>query len=268
MSILDGALTTLAFCWRLERSDGAGLALTSCDRDLDLDDVAFRSAPGITPAAIARSLGLDPDSAEVAGAVSADCLSETDLALGRWNGASAALFAVDWTEPDAERVALTSGEIGEVSIEGEAFSAELRGAAAKLSAVPCPSTSAECRAAFGDRNCRVDLGGRSFRAKVTAASSNRVDLDRTVDETLLFGRLRYVSGENCGANTSVLAVEGATIWLRDRPRADIEAGTVVELREGCDKTFGTCVSRFANGVNFRGEPHLPGTDLLTRYPGR
>lgn len=24
--------------------------------------------------------------------------------------------------------------------------------------------------------------------------------------------------------------------------------------------------RFANALNFRGEPHLPGVDLLTRYP--
>ncbi|MBN8804942.1 MAG: phage BR0599 family protein, partial [Sphingopyxis terrae] len=26
-------------------------------------------------------------------------------------------------------------------------------------------------------------------------------------------------------------------------------------------------SRFSNAVNFRGEAHLPGNDLLTRYPG-
>jgi uncharacterized protein len=32
-----------------------------------------------------------------------------------------------------------------------------------------------------------------------------------------------------------------------------------------DQRFSTCVSRFANALNFRGEPHLPGNDLLTRY---
>ena len=33
------------------------------------------------------------------------------------------------------------------------------------------------------------------------------------------------------------------------------------------KLFATCRDRFANAQNFRGEPHLPGNDLLTRYPG-
>ena len=34
-----------------------------------------------------------------------------------------------------------------------------------------------------------------------------------------------------------------------------------------DGLLATCAGRFANAVNFRGEPHLPGMDLLTRYPG-
>jgi uncharacterized phage protein (TIGR02218 family) len=55
--------------------------------------------------------------------------------------------------------------------------------------------------------------------------------------------------------------------VRDLPRGAVEAGCRVELRDGCDKRFETCVTRFGNAVNFRGEPHLPGNDLLTRYPG-
>ncbi|MGO1304812.1 MAG: phage BR0599 family protein, partial [Sphingomonas parapaucimobilis] len=42
---------------------------------------------------------------------------------------------------------------------------------------------------------------------------------------------------------------------------------LIELVEGCDKRLETCLSRFGNVVNFRGEPFLPGIDLLTRYPG-
>jgi hypothetical protein len=41
----------------------------------------------------------------------------------------------------------------------------------------------------------------------------------------------------------------------------------VELTQGCDKRAATCAERFANIANFRGEPHLPGFDLLTRFPG-
>ena len=55
--------------------------------------------------------------------------------------------------------------------------------------------------------------------------------------------------------------------LRDPPRFAPAVGDMVEIMEGCDKSFATCTARFANAANFRGEPHLPGMDLLTRYPG-
>lgn len=159
------------------------------------------------------------------------------------------------------------GELGEVAMNGTAFSAELRGAAGRLSEPICPSTSPECRAQLGDRQCRVDLAGRSMRARVIGAEGTRLQIDRELDERFRFGRLRYMSGANCGAISVVLAVEGDAVRVRDLPKSAIAAGCIVELREGCDKRFGTCVSRFGNAVNFRGEPHLPGNDLLTRYPG-
>jgi uncharacterized phage protein (TIGR02218 family) len=266
-SITDDLLTSVAFCWRLERADGAGLALTSGDGNIESDGIQYRSAPGVTPASVSRSVGLEPDSGEIAGALTADSLSESDLALGRWNGASVRLFAVDWENPEAETIPLLGGELGEVSIGGDGFSAELRGAAARLTKAPCPSTTSECRAAFGDKKCRVDLAGRTVRAAVVSASGNVLELDRGVDAKFLFGRLRYLGGNNCGLASTILSASGSAVSLRDRPRAAVEEGTIVELREGCDKRFETCVSRFQNAVNFRGEPHLPGTDLLTRYPG-
>ena len=37
---------------------------------------------------------------------------------------------------------------------------------------------------------------------------------------------------------------------------------------GCRKNFtDDCVTKFANGVNFRGEPHVPGNDQLAKVGG-
>ncbi|MFL6789431.1 MAG: phage BR0599 family protein, partial [Sphingomicrobium sp.] len=55
--------------------------------------------------------------------------------------------------------------------------------------------------------------------------------------------------------------------LRTAPSSAVAIGTPLEIIEGCDKRLETCSARFANAANFRGEPHLPGNDLLTRYPG-
>ncbi|MBI4922470.1 MAG: DUF2163 domain-containing protein [Devosia nanyangense] len=35
---------------------------------------------------------------------------------------------------------------------------------------------------------------------------------------------------------------------------------------GCDRQHATCRDRFANVANFRGFPHIPGSDFLLRYP--
>jgi uncharacterized phage protein (TIGR02218 family) len=266
-SIAEGELTAIAMCWRIERRDGAGIALTSHDESLLRDGVRHDPAPGVTPAAVSRSLGLEPQSGEMAGALSSDALSAEDLALGRWNGAAVRLTAVDWADSAGEAIALLSGELGEVAIEGEGFSAELNGAASRLNAPVCPATSPECRAELGDKACRVDLAGRTIIASVIEADNGELRLDRAAGDIFLMGRLRYLRGANCGVATTILAVDGDRIWVRDLPRAPVEAGCRVALREGCDKRFETCVGRFANAVNFRGEPHLPGNDLLTRYPG-
>ncbi len=267
MGIADGPLTSMALCWALERHDGAGIGLTSCDRPLDRDGNVFAPAPGMMPAAVTRSLGLDGHSGEVAGALSSAALDGEDLALGRWDGAKVALQAIDWREPGAAGVSLLSGAIGTVAIDGERFNAELSGASARLHEPVCPATSPECRANFGDKQCRVDLAGRTIVAFVQSASGGALTLDRAVDDKYLLGRLRYLSGANCGVSTTVTAVSGSTVTVRDLPRVPVEAACRIELREGCDKRFDTCAGRFANALNFRGEPHLPGTDLLTRYPG-
>jgi uncharacterized phage protein (TIGR02218 family) len=267
MGVLDGELTSVALCWRLERMDGAGIALTSHDAALVSEEVAYEPAPGIVPASVTRSLGLDPHSGEVAGALSSDALDEDDLAIGRWNGAQVRLAVVDWQEPELDPIPLIAGELGSVSIDGESFSAELLGAAVKLDQPVCPATSAECRAQLGDKRCRVDLAGRTIRANVIASTDGALTLDTMVDDRFVLGRLRYMSGANCGLTSVILTADASTVQMRDLPRAAVEIGCVVELREGCDKRLETCLSRFANAVNFRGEPHLPGNDLLTRYPG-
>jgi uncharacterized phage protein (TIGR02218 family) len=85
------------------------------------------------------------------------------------------------------------------------------------------------------------------------------------DGLFAYGTLRWLTGANAGLESRVVANAGTSVTLRDVPAFAVTAGTRVEMVEGCDKRFATCIGRFGNAVNFRGEPHLPGNDLLTRY---
>lgn len=267
---LQHELTTLAFCWRLERRDGVTIGFTSHDRDLVMGDLPYRATPGMMPSAVARSDGLDIDTLDVAGALTSDAVREEDLIAGRWDGARLQLHAVDWSNPDDAPLLLARGELGEITCSDKGFSAELRGPTALLERPVVEATSPECRAMLGDRRCRIDMAGRTRLLRVATVVDDAVfDLDAAepAANAYGYGRLRWIDGANSGIDAAVLRSEGARIWLREAPGFAVEAGVMVELREGCDKIFATCRDRFANGANFRGEPHLPGIDLLTRYPG-
>ena len=268
--ILEGALTALAFCWRLERSDGAALGFTSHDRDLWIGSFRYRAAPGMAPSAIELSDGFEADMLSVAGALTSAAISEADLEAGRWDGASVRLFLADWERPGAQTVPLARGLLGDVRVSGNGFETELRGPAAMLERPCVEQTSPECRASLGDRRCRVDMARRVRVTRIAALVDEEiVEVAEASGEPNAYGygRLRWIGGPNSGLESAILSSDGVRIVLREPPWRPAQVGDLVELREGCDRRFETCGGRFGNAENFRGEPHLPGMDLLTRYGG-
>ena len=267
MSWYAADLTTLAFIWELQRSDGVALGFTSHDRDLVRGDLRYSSAPGMLPSAVRLSEGFDVDDVELGGALTSTALTADDLASGRWDGARLTLSAVDWTDPAAVPLRIVRGTLGAVSLNDDGFSVALRGVAAAFDGPVSEETSPSCRAVLGDRRCRVDLRGRRRAATVSAAAGNLVTLSAAVaaDGVYDFGTLRWADGNNAGLTARILQSVGTTITLAEAPPMAVSVPVAVELLEGCDRQFTTCQARFGNAINFQGEPHLPGNDLLTRY---
>ncbi|HEV2816067.1 MAG TPA: DUF2163 domain-containing protein [Allosphingosinicella sp.] len=269
VDFIDRDLTTIALCWRLERRDGVALGFTGHDRDLEIGGLVYRAAPGMLPSAISLADGFDPATLDVSGALTGDAIGAADLAAGRWDGAALAMFMTDWEAPGAEVLALARGALGEVVARGGAFEAELRGPAALLDAPAVEQTSPECRARLGDKRCRVDLAARTRITRIAAiVEAEIVEVEAAAAGNAYgYGLLRWIGGANSGTDSAILRSDGATLTLREPPAFAAAAGDLVEIIEGCDKRLATCAGRFGNAVNFRGEPHLPGIDLLTRYPG-
>lgn len=260
-------LTTIALTWRVERRDGIAIGLTSHDRDFVIAGFAYHAAPGMTPSAVKRSADLDADTMDVTGMLGGAAISDSDLLAGRWDGARVVVRAVDWAS-GAVIAELGEGRIGQVETRDGAFTAELAGIAQLLDRPVAETTAPECRAEFGDRRCRVALAPRRRFARVLAADEADLTLDVSEPSANAYGagRLRWLSGANAGLESAIVASDGDGMTLRAPPRAD-PIGALVDIVEGCDKSIATCSARFGNAANFRGEPYLPGIDLLTRYPG-
>lgn len=266
---IERDLATIALCWRLERRDGVALGFTTHDRDLVIGGLAYRAAPGMLPSSITLSDGFDAETLDVAGALTSDAIRGDDMRMGRWDGASVSVFMVDWQDPSGETLPIARGELGEVTIKGSGFESELKGPAAVFDRPAVEQTSPECRAMLGDRRCRVDMAPRTRLTRITAViAQDVVEVAAAAPGSAHgYGLLRWIGGAGSGIESAILRSEGARLTLRDAPDFAPEPGDLVEIREGCDKSLATCAGRFANAVNFRGEPHLPGMDLLTRYPG-
>ena len=82
-------------------------------------------------------------------------------------------------------------------------------------------------------------------------------------------RLTFTTGANAAipfeikAHLRTSGIDILELWMPtpfpSRP------ATPATVTAGCRKTFATCKSKFDNVANFRGFPHIPGTDVVTRY---
>lgn len=264
---LDQPLECVATFWRIARRDGITLGFTTHDRDLWFGGVLHRAAPGMIPSAIRRTADFEPDSADVEGALSHDSISASDLAKGRYDGAAVLIALVDWET--LEQHSLYRGTIGAVREADGAFSAALQSRKIELHRDPVPRTSPTCRAEFCGPGC--SLSAAAFRRDALVAWSdaetNSVAFHDIADAAPYGGgSVRWLDGPLAGSRCGIAAVAGGAMIL-DQPIDDpVPEGARAILAEGCDRTLGTCNTRFANAVNFQGEPYLPGNDLVTRYP--
>jgi uncharacterized phage protein (TIGR02218 family) len=269
---LAGPATTLAHCFVVTRADGAVFGFTDHDRTLTVDGVACLPGSGLDRTAATQSAGLAVGEEEIAGALTSDAVTDADLAAGLWDDAAVTVWLVDWTAP-AHRTVLRRGRIGEVIRADGAFRAELRGPAAALDTIVGRRYLATCDAELGDGRCGVALAPLATDASIAGASTaDRLRLAGPPAEpagSYTLGRVTVAEGPLAGHAAVVEdhRIEGATavLALRRPLPAEPAAGTAVILVPGCDKTFTTCVRRFANGVNFRGFPHVPGRDAAFAY---
>ena len=273
---LDGEATTLCHCWRATRRDGTVLGFTDHDEDLSFDGTLFRAASGLEAAEAVTGASFATGGGEVVGALDADSLSEEDLAAGLWDSAKVEMFLVNWRAPQ-ERTRLRAGEIGEVRRTGRAFTAELRSAMHRLDVTRGRLYAATCDAELGDARCGRDVTGPQFRgtgAVLEAVSRFEIvaqGLDGYGEGWFRGGLLSWMSGSNAGRVSQIRdhRWHGASVRLAfwQGIAAAAGPGDAFAVTAGCDKSFEMCRGRFANAENFRGFPHMPGTDRALAYAG-
>lgn len=274
-ALLAGGAATVCRCWLVTRTDGVALGFTDHDRALAFGGVAFEPGSGLNASARESQLGFARDTQEFGGAITSDRVTEADLDRGAYEGADVQTWVVDWTDP-ANRLMTGRGFVREVRRADAGFAAEVVGYTDRYATKVGRIYTRGCDRNLGDAKCRADLSGAAFTAGVTVAAVTgplEVILSGAAGRPegwFTGGRVLWTHGANAGAEAHVQAAVPAgallrvTLWAA--PAFEAAPGDAAELRAGCDKRFATCRDKFANGLNFRGFPHMPGDDWVTNYP--
>ncbi|MBZ0260814.1 MAG: DUF2163 domain-containing protein, partial [Hyphomicrobiales bacterium] len=220
------------------------------------------------------SLGLSVDNLEASGALESAQLDAERLRAGDFDHAAIEIWRVNWQDV-SQRLLLRKGHLGEVTHGGTGFTAEVRGLSQLLNQTKGRVFQFGCDATLGDARCTVNLESPAYRGMGTVVTSedNRrfttAGLSGFATGWFSLGTLTWDSGLNAGRLEEVkLHGAGGIIELWQAASFAVEPGDSFVIRAGCDKQFTTCRAKFFNRENFRGFPHLPGTDFVTTFATR
>ncbi|ATX65516.1 DUF2163 domain-containing protein [Roseinatronobacter bogoriensis] len=274
---LDEGTTTLAWCWRITRADGVSFGFTDHDCALVFEGTEFEPESGFAASEIRAGSDLSVDAQDAEGVLSSDRITETDILDGRWDAAEVELWRVNWADT-SQRVLMRWGAVGQIRRGRMAFVAEVRSLAHVLGQTVGRTFQAGCDAGLGDARCGVDLENPAYKGSGAVIDLLRdraftaYGLSGFASGWFAFGTVHWTSGANAGGRAEVLAhdlVDGvAVLTLLEAPVRAVTEGDGFTIHAGCDKRIETCSAKFANTVNFRGFPHIPGQDTILRYASR
>ena len=284
---LQGEVTTLAVCWRVERSDGVLILGTEHDQDVEIASGTYAGTylarAGITGSDIRSASDLSVDNLEVTGAVNAGDLSLVDLSAadieaGLLDDAAVVVFLVNYSAPGDGQLVLRAGTIGNITRTAEGqYRTELRGLTQALSRPIVRTYSVSCDADLFDSRCGLSAAAWTYSGTVSAVTSRRQfvgSFESPAPDSMALltgGMVTFTSGENEGFSMEIKNGELGSpdeIQLYMPMPRDIEVGDSFTVRAGCNKSPEACKA-FGNFVNFRGHGLLvPGQTEILKIGGQ
>lgn len=269
---LASGTTTLCHLTRITRKDGTILRFTDNDQDVVFSGDTYTSNDSVLISGITSSTNNGIQSTNCDVIFTATGIADEDVVRGLYDNARVDFSIVDYTNTALGEILLMRGIISVFDVTDKGRGTfEIRGLLTRGNARVGEYYSAECRADLGDSRCGVALA--SFQDTGTVhlvekATQFQVDFaGNPANGFYALGVITFNTGNNAGRSMEVLgqASVDATYDRIILPLAfpyDPEVGDTFTITAGCDHRVETCKNKFSNLLNFRGEPFVPGQDIL------
>lgn len=263
----QGPTTSIAYMLRVERSDTVVFAFTSHKEDQTVSGQLYSAGQGLAISNLVQTSGLGTDNMELKTVNDGTLFTDLDIRNGVWRNAEFLLSRYNWKSPSDGSEPLLSGTFGEVVSRNNYVVCELRGLQQYLQQPVGSLTSKTCRARLGDSKCTKDLTSFTHAGTVTSLVGPQVFTDSALVQASDYfgaGEVRWLTGANAGLKARVKLFASGQFTLTLPMLSGISIGDTFTAIAGCRLRFEEdCKVKFSNGINFQGEPHLPGLDKLT-----
>jgi hypothetical protein len=162
-------------------------------------------------------------------------ISRDDVIAGLFDLAEVEIYIINYETPADGVMQLISGHLGNALVQDDHLATiEFRSLAQKLNVSIGRTYTHECDANLGDSRCGITLASWTETGTVTSVTDNQNFFDSS----------------------------------RSEAPFTVQIGDTYSVHRGCDKSYTTCLTPFANQINFRGFHAIPGMDKIQTIPDK
>jgi uncharacterized phage protein (TIGR02218 family) len=273
-----GNATSIVYFLLITRTDGQVYGFTSHSQDITISSQLYKANPGLSVSNVVTTASFDVDNLELTTIDDGTTFLRSDVLQGIWENAKFLISKGNWASISDGLEYVLAGTIGQGTLTNTSVVLELRGLQQYLQQPVGDTSSKTCRARFADfptvnnnNRCRLVAATYTFTAAVTSVTSNQQFTATALTQAADYfgeGIVTWTSGPNAGVRQKVRThATGGVITLSLPMLLTVSIGNTFSIIAGCrHRLTEDCKIKFANVVNFQGEPHRPSTDDLTKSP--
>ena len=265
-AIMSGKIANLV---KITRADATIYTYTDHDATLNVGGLDYEPAPGLQRLRLESTTDNKVSNQQFA----AGWLNfeSNDLHEGLFDNAEVEVMKVGWDDLAAGFITTFYGNLGIIQWTDDGFKADVHSITRKLNRNFGITTTASCRHRLFDPAdvsstglCGINKGTFTYTGTITSIVKDRYKFEvtgtfPTTQNYVAFGELTFTSGLNNGLVYEVSKHDVGAFTefeLMIQTIRAVAVGDTFTVTAGCDKAFGTCKNKFANGANFGGMPHI------------
>lgn len=285
----------IVYCVRIEPITSAPIVrIAGYPVDLVMSNgEVYRTENGYEFSSFSSSSTFSSGSVDLSGIMAAGGISRDDIVSGLYDNARVYLFATNWDAPIEDQEELGMFFFGKVELTDNAYKVQLMGAIDVISQSVGRSYAPTCQWTLFDQTLdgrvllpsasrcsgpRAAPDGPTVAAyKVTGTITHAFDQYTVRDSARTepadwfgYGAIRFTSGPNAGLKAIDIKAYDAdgTITLHEALFYMPQVTDAYEMIPGCRKRIEDCRDKFANSVNFGGQPHVPAPSVYSQVGRR